>query len=230
MWSYYGSKSKIINLYPPPKYGKIIEPFAGSARYALKWFDRDILLVDKYDKIIKLWVWLQQCTKKDILSLPQLDVGENIDDFNISNDEKRLMNFLVQMGTSGSGKTVSNYGKKSMKKQLSNISSNLWKIKHWKFKIDCYTNIDNDAATWYIDPPYQYGGHSYKYSNKDINYLSLSSWCKERKGQVIVCENTKANWMDFKPMKEMQGTIFITTEAIWTNMQTSYNVIQTSLL
>ena len=230
MWSYYGSKSKIINLYPPPKYGKIIEPFAGSARYALKWFDRDILLVDKYDKIIKLWVWLQQCTKKDILSLPQLDVGENIDDFNISNDEKRLMNFLVQTGTSGSGKTVSNYGKKSMKKQLSNISSNLWKIKHWKFKIDCYTNIDNDAATWYIDPPYQYGGHSYKYSNKDINYLSLSSWCKERKGQVIVCENTKANWMDFKPMKEMQGTIFITTEAIWTNMQTSYNVIQTSLL
>ena len=230
MWSYYGSKSKIINLYPPPKYGKIIEPFAGSARYALKWFDRDILLVDKYDKIIKLWVWLQQCTKKDILSLPQLDVGENIDDFNISNDEKRLMNFLVQMGTSGSGKTVSNYGKKSMKKQLSNISSNLWKIKHWKFKIDCYTNIDNDAATWYIDPPYQYGGHSYKYSNKDINYLSLSSWCKERNGQVIVCENTKANWMDFKPMKEMQGTIFITTEAIWTNMQTSYNVIQTSLL
>ena len=230
MWSYYGSKSKIINLYPPPKYGKIIEPFAGSARYALKWFDRDILLVDKYDKIIKLWVWLQQCTKKDILSLPQLDVGENIDDFNISNDEKRLMNFLVQKGTSGSGKTVSNYGKNSMKKQLSNISSNLWKIKHWKFKIDCYTNIDNDAATWYIDPPYQYGGHSYKYSNKDINYLSLSSWCKERKGQVIVCENTKANWMDFKPMKEMQGTIFRTTEAIWTNIPTSYNVIQTSLL
>jgi len=52
MWSYYGSKSKVVDLYPPPKQDKIIEPFAGSARYALKWFDRDILLVDKYPVIV----------------------------------------------------------------------------------------------------------------------------------------------------------------------------------
>ena len=55
MWSYYGSKSKVVDLYPPPKFDKIIEPFAGSARYALKWFDRDILLVDKYPVIVDLW-------------------------------------------------------------------------------------------------------------------------------------------------------------------------------
>jgi site-specific DNA-adenine methylase len=33
MFSYYGSKSKIIDHYPAPKFNKIIEPFAGSARY-----------------------------------------------------------------------------------------------------------------------------------------------------------------------------------------------------
>ena len=36
MWSYYGSKSKIINKYPEPLYGKVIEPFAGTARYAMR--------------------------------------------------------------------------------------------------------------------------------------------------------------------------------------------------
>ena len=52
MFSYYGSKSKVVDLYPRPKFDKIIEPFAGSARYALKYFDRDVLLVDKYEVIV----------------------------------------------------------------------------------------------------------------------------------------------------------------------------------
>ncbi len=54
MFSYYGSKSKVVDLYPSPKFGKIIEPFAGSARYSLKYFDRDVLLVDKWEVIIKI--------------------------------------------------------------------------------------------------------------------------------------------------------------------------------
>lgn len=48
MWSYYGAKTNLVGYYPKPKYDRIIEPFAGSARYALKYFDRDILLIDKY--------------------------------------------------------------------------------------------------------------------------------------------------------------------------------------
>lgn len=37
MWSYYGSKTKLVDLYPPPKTDKIIEPFCGSAKYSLKY-------------------------------------------------------------------------------------------------------------------------------------------------------------------------------------------------
>ena len=48
MFSYYGSKSKLVDYYPPPKFDKIIEPFAGSARYSLKYWQNDILLIDKY--------------------------------------------------------------------------------------------------------------------------------------------------------------------------------------
>jgi len=78
MWSYYGSKSKVVDLYPTPKFDKIIEPFAGSARYSLKWFDRDILLVDKYDVVVNLWRWLQQCSENDILKLPELERGKSL--------------------------------------------------------------------------------------------------------------------------------------------------------
>jgi hypothetical protein len=53
--------------------------------------------------------------------------------------------------------------------------------------------------------------------------IKLAEWCKERNGQAIVCENTKATWLPFKPMKEMQGTMFKTTEAIWSNIKTNYD-------
>lgn len=51
MWSYYGSKSKVIRHYPAPQFGKVIEPFAGTAQYALRYFDRDVLIVDKIEYI-----------------------------------------------------------------------------------------------------------------------------------------------------------------------------------
>jgi len=35
MWSYYGSKSKVVKHYPKPKYDLIIEPFAGAAWYSV---------------------------------------------------------------------------------------------------------------------------------------------------------------------------------------------------
>jgi len=91
MWSYYGAKTNIVKYYPPPKYGKIIEPFAGSARYALKYFDRDILLVDKYDVIIKIWKWLQKCSPNDIISLPRFKAGDNIDSHHFNCEEEKAI-------------------------------------------------------------------------------------------------------------------------------------------
>ena len=66
MFSYYGRKSKIVDYYPPPKHKRIIEPFAGSARYSLKYWQNDVLLVDKYDVIIKIWNRLKTCNKNKI--------------------------------------------------------------------------------------------------------------------------------------------------------------------
>lgn len=229
MFSYYGSKSKIVDLYPPPKYGKIIEPFAGSARYSLKYWDRDVLLVDKYQVIIDVWEFLKNSSKSDILKLPRLNTGQTIDNYELSDIERKFMGFMVQDGTTGMRRTASYFAVKRMDEKFNFIIENLHKIKHWQLKLCSYEDLQNEDATWFIDPPYQFGGHEYKCSNKTINFNALSDWCKSRKGQVIVCENTKANWMDFVPMKDMQGTMFKTTEAIWSNMPTNYDAQQTTL-
>ncbi len=229
MFSYYGSKSKIVDCYPKPKFDKIIEPFAGSARYSLKWFDRDVLLVDKYEVIVSTWKWLQGCSPNDIKRLPVMKLGESLDDFKLSKEEKVFMGFVVQQGTTGLRKTVSSYAVDGIKSNLESISSQLFKIKHWEIRNDSYENIENESATWFIDPPYQFGGHEYKCSNKNIDFKHLSNWSIGRSGQVIVCENTKADWMEFKPMVEMQGAMFKTTEAIWSNYPTAYDNVQERL-
>jgi site-specific DNA-adenine methylase len=231
MFSYYGSKSKIVDYYPPPKFGKIIEPFAGSARYSLKYWQNDVLLVDKYEVIINLWNWLKTCTEKDILNMPKLKKGDDIRKLNISENEKTLLGFFAQAAQGQPVNMVSKMGKQNMKTAYKNIASQLYKIKHWNIIQASYDDLKNEDATWFIDPPYQFGGqYQYKFGNKQIDFNMLGQWCKTRTGQVIVCENTKADWLPFKPVVKIDGANHTgTTEAIWSNIPTNYDHVQQSL-
>lgn len=235
MWSYYGSKANIVNLYPKPKHGRIIEPFAGSARYALKYFDREVLLIDKYELIVKIWKWLQQCSPNDILKLPRkFKPGQRVSEFTYDCDEaKWLMGFLVKKGVERpadkSSERVTVHRPNHTNYSLQRIAANLFKIRHWDIRLGSYEDAGDDEATWFIDPPYQYGGHAYVMSNKQIDFAELGGWCKSRKGQVIVCETTKANWMEFKPMVKQKGSISWQSEAIWTNQPSEYDIEQGDL-
>lgn len=234
MWSYYGAKTNVVHLYPPPKYGKIIEPFAGTARYALKYWDREVLLVDKYDVIIKIWKWLQRCSPKDVLSLPRrIKPKESIESFKFDCEEaKMLMGFLISYGVE---KPRVNATDKHLHRpnfvnfSLMRIAANLFKIKHWQFLNDSYENVPNETATWFIDPPYQFGGHSYVHNNKSIDFGQLGAWSRSRIGQVIVCESDKADWMDFIKMATHKGRTGMQHEVFWTNEPTSYGVKQMGL-
>lgn len=234
MWSYYGAKTNIIHLYPPPRHDKIIEPFAGTARYALRYFDREILLVDKYEVITKIWQWLQKCEPKDILGLPRFKAGDNINDHAYDCDEQRfLVGFLVGFGFTNPRKTATprlRNRPNAMNYTIKKIASQLWKIKHWKIINASYQDIDNQKATWFIDAPYQFGGHAYKFNNRHINYDELRQWCSTRRGQAIVCENSKATWMDFRPMIQQQCLSGKISEAIWCNQPTSYDHEQLSFI
>ena len=233
MWSYYGSKSKIVHLYPKPKFDKIIEPFAGSARYALKYWEKDVLLIDKYEVVVSVWKWLQKCSEKDILGLPKLKQGDKISDFNLSSEESLFLGFCCAAGQIAPRGKVSAFGDFTKNRRngvYKVIASHLHKIRHWQIEIGSYENIENQNATWFIDPPYQFGGQAYVKSSKDIDFCALGKWCKSREGQIIVCENTKADWLPFLPITKIQGVGNTdTTEAIYTNLPTSFGRVQTSI-
>lgn len=229
-FSYYGGKSKVINHYPEPRYDTIIEPFAGSARYALKHgLNRDVWLNDKYDVIYKLWKYLINTNKEQIENLPNIKKGDDIRNFNLSEEEKYLLGFSVGNGRAQPSWTVTSFGDKTSYPKTDSrwrpnstwtltknrILNNLDLIKNWKITNLDYRELPDIEGTWYIDSPYQFGGDLYVENN--INFEELAEWCKSRKGQVIVCENSKANWLPFRPLAQLHGQKHKTLEMIWTN-------------
>lgn len=226
MFSYYGSKSNVIKFYPPPKHKKIIEPFAGSARYALEYWDREVLLVDKYEVIIQLWKWLQQCSPHDILRLPRLNFGDRLDKINFDCEEERiLMGFLCGFSAASPRNQVTVKMKQRpnyINFSLERIAGDLHKIKHWVIQHGSYDQVRNQTATWFIDPPYSdKGGEDYVEGSKNINFDYLSEWCLKRKGQIIVCESNGATWMDFQPIKSHRTRNGMQSEFMYTNEPTS---------
>lgn len=216
MWTYYGTKKKIAKYYPKPEYDVIVEPFCGAAQYSLfgeNW-KKQVYLIDKYEIITRVWQYLIQATKEQILNLPDMQEGDNVDNFKQLIDEERwLLGFCINPASAIPKKTTRQ--RNHWNKDKVNIAESLYKIKHWKVKCDDYKNVKNVKATWYIDPPYKFGGIYYRMNNKTIDYSDLAEWCKSRNGQVIVCENTKADWLEFKPLVNLKGQLHETTEAIW---------------
>ena len=225
MWSYYGSKGKIVKHYPKPKHSLIIEPFAGTAKYSLLHNSHNVLLNEKYETVYKIWKWLiEDATEEEILSNIDFFLGDNIECLNIKQEHKDLIGFIINRGSASPANIVGKWScqvksnpnwASTPNYSLKQISKNLKNIKHWKVNYGDYKNIPNIEATWFIDPPYKNGGQYY--SINDIDYEELSKWCKSRKGQVIVCENSDADWLNFKPLLEINGQRKKTIEVIWTN-------------
>jgi hypothetical protein len=231
MFPYYGSKALLAEYYPKPKFNKIIEPFAGAARYSLHHWQKDVLLCDKYEVVARIWKWLiEQASKQDIMSLPDIGKGDTIKREDFDCDEQFwLMGFFCQTSASAPGQTVTEFSDGTIPQRKKFVAENLHKVKHWKIVEGVYYNLPNEEATYYIDPPYQYGGEHYVKNNKVIDFRYLSKWCKSRNGQIIVAENTKANWLPFKPLRKLNGTVHKTTEAIWSNLPIPMDNIQTKL-
>lgn len=197
-WSFYGAKYNLAAKYPIPKNNTIIEPFAGSAQYSLLHYTKNVHLYDIDENICMVWDYLINSKKNDLKRLT-LDF-ECIDDLQgYTQEEKVLLGFWC-------GKAISRPNKKPSKFALHKNTADYRKrainqvqyIRHWKIKKCSYNEIPNTNATWFIDPPYLFGGKYYRYSK--IDYQHLSTWCKNRKGISIVCENNHADWLPFKEL------------------------------
>jgi site-specific DNA-adenine methylase len=214
MFSYYGTKKRIAHIYPKPQYDIIIEPFAGAAAYSMLYPEKQVILYDTNPKIFLIWDYLIKANKKEILNLPNIETKQKVTDFNLSDAEKYLIGFCINRGSSNPKITATT--RNSWNKYKIEIANNVEKIKHWKIFNESYENIPNQIATWHIDPPYQKAGKYYFGHNK-MNYENLSKFCKERLGQVMVCENEGADYLPFTFLTDHYGSIQKNTEVIWIN-------------
>lgn len=218
MWSYYGSKSKIVKHYSAPKFDSIYEPFGGTARYSLLyWWIPNIVVGDSYKVVMDIWRFLQKANAKDILDTPDVENGENIEKYRslLAPELYSLMGFCINNGSAVPKHTAGTGNFNSWNRDKHNIAKNLFKIRHWTFVDWDYREFLNIEGTWFIDPPYQKRGHHYR--NNHIDYVELAKWCRNRAGQVIVCENEGADWLSFRPLVEMHGQLRKSKEVIWTN-------------
>ena len=173
--------------------------------------DKNYVLNSKLYKVYKIWRYLQNASKEQILSLPN-DITD-LRDMDLLDEEKYLIGYCIGRGSARPRNTCGKFNNWIQDKIR--IADNVEKIKHWDIRFGDYRQIENEEATWFIDAPYKMQIHGY--NHKIDNYDDLADWCKSRKGQVIVCENSHGDWLPFRPLRQMQGINKQTLEVIWTN-------------
>lgn len=212
MFSYFGTKRRLITKYPDPKHKLIIEPFAGAAAYALRHWRNDVILIDSYEPLIKLWKYLQQVQPKDILALPLVANGEKIPTY-LAEEEQYLLGYCCNNASAYPKHVAGRMNFNSWHRDMGRIADDLHKIRHWQIRLGNYDEIRNVPATWFVDPPYQVGGKYYP--KHDIDYSALADWCINRVGQVIVCERQGADWLPFTHLAPAFGQRYLYNEVVW---------------
>jgi site-specific DNA-adenine methylase len=202
-FSYFGSKYRLAKFYPKPECDEIIEPFAGSAGYALLYPEREVTLYETYEPIVELWKYLIGVSEDEVMALPlgPFDKTNPVEKHVESTAARTLLGFwLTESQTAASRYPLSkSRGGSWSDRKRAMIASQLKHIRHWKVEKRSYETVPNRKATWFVDPPYQEGGKRYKHTN--IDYDALGTWCRHRDGQVIVCEQDNATWMDFSHLQ-----------------------------
>jgi hypothetical protein len=206
-FSFFGSKWRLAPRYPPPEYGRIIEPFAGSAGYSLLYPDRRVTLVDKDPIVAAVWRYLLRVSATEIDKLPRLEKGEYLPE-NLPQEARWLIGFWIRQSAVRPGDTRTGFSDKfasgPCEAYIRRVSSQLEYIRHWRIHEMDYLDCPDIAGTWFVDPPYVRTAHEYV-RTKGLNYLELARWCRSRTGQIIVCENANAGWLDFCPLVAVSG-------------------------
>lgn len=231
-FAYYGAKHGLALKYPPPVHDTIVEPFAGSAAYSVRWATEstEVILCDADKAVVELWHRVQSFTESDLQAL----------DRHLERD-RRTTDPLVaaSSGSAGLKATLSGVSLQitpRMRKDWPNIRRRikraLPRIRKWQVIHCTYQEAPQIEATWFIDPPYQVStqneytslahaaGNAYRHSAAQINFDHLGAWCQQQRGQVIVCEQAPAAWLPFEPLAQQKNAQNISrTEVMWTNNQ-----------
>lgn len=190
MFYYYGGKRRLAARYQEPRFDTIVEPFAGAAGYALLHRAKNVVLIEKDPRIVALWRWLIAAQPSDILALPLYSTGERVKETGEAGD--LIRSFAAPGARTG---TIAGQFSKWNWKKRAEIAALVPEVKHWTVIEGDYTDAPDMEATWFVDPPYQFGGHQYRFSNEGLDYAALLEWCERRQGQIIVCEDDRNGWL-----------------------------------
>ncbi len=227
-FGYYGGKWRdALKHYPKPEFKTIVEPFAGSAGYALRYYSKRVILCEIDPVLAAVWDYLINVRPAEVLAIPDLAPGETVDDLSIPQEAKWLVGMWLNRGVSTPRKSPSKWMREGIRpgsfwgdRVKQTIAEQVPKIRHWRILNCSYLNAPNlDSATWFVDPPYQRAGKHYRHSSTEIDYRELARWCRDKPGQVIVCENLGADWLPFKPLGDVKTTRATrrSKEVIWVN-------------
>jgi len=115
MFSYFGSKNKLVKYYPEPKYNLIIEPFAGSAQYSC-YYKKKSILNDSYEDVYSVWNWLINFSEKEyILKNKDFYLGDDLRKLNLNTEYKKLLGFLINRGSAEPKNIVTKWSCQSKK-------------------------------------------------------------------------------------------------------------------
>jgi len=212
-FTYYGGKWRAAPRYPAPFHNLICEPFAGSAGYSLRHYERNVVLCEKDERLVALWRYLFRATASEIRALPDVPNDGTVEDLTIPEEAKSLIGFWLNKGVAAPCQRPSAWMRSGIRPksfwgpEVRNIlAAQAGKIAHWKIIEGDYSMLSMNTATWFVDPPYVGAGKYYRHNSKAIDYAVLAKWCRSLYGQAIVCENAGADWLPFVPFMSAKAT------------------------
>ena len=162
LFKWFGSKWLSSRLLPPPEYDQIVEPFAGSAGYSLRYHAHEVTIAERDPHLFELWVWLiKKATERAIREIPiGVKEGTDIRKLGLSKGQALLLKTWQRTNNVGDCWTISPWGNKPGQwtaNTRSRVASEFHCIRHWTVRDDAFSILaPRVEATWLIDPPYQF--------------------------------------------------------------------------
>lgn len=214
-FTYFGGKWRASQRYPAPLHRKLTEPCAGSAGYATRHAHLDVLLIEKSEPIAAVWDYLIRVPSAELLGLPLLEYGQNVDSVpGLTQEQRWLIGLWCNQGSAQPKKTLMRWTAANGEPRRSalwcreireRLARQVEHIRHWRILWGDYSTAPDEEATWFIDPPYQLQGRHYPCGADDLDFEALGIWCRSRRGQVLVCEALGADWLPFQSFGQFKS-------------------------